>query len=159
MAGHFAERYFAERHFADKHFAERTFCPLKFLYFRQVVVSAKCLFGEKSVRQTVRSTKCSFDKVSIGKMSVRQNVFRQSVFRQSVFRQNVRVPRSDSTLQCMLYNVLLLYTEASYFLSMFSTWPASIRKIPTRESFSPDKMSRDGCGTEPDFVVTAHLKN
>ena len=43
--------------------------PLKFLYFRQIVVSAKCLFGEKSVRQTVRSTKCSFDKVSICKMS------------------------------------------------------------------------------------------
>ena len=42
--------------------------PLKFLYIRQLVVSAKCLFGEKSVRQTVRSTKCSFDKVSVGKM-------------------------------------------------------------------------------------------
>ena len=42
--------------------------PLKFLYFRQLVVSAKCLFGEKSVRQTVRSTKCSFDKVSVDKM-------------------------------------------------------------------------------------------
>ena len=55
--------------------------PLKILYFRQVVASAKCLFGEKSVRQTVRSTKCSFDKVSFGKMSARQNVFRQSVFR------------------------------------------------------------------------------
>ena len=53
---------------------------LKFLYFRQVAVSAKCLFGEKSVRHTVRSTKCSFDKVSVGKMSVRQSVFRQSVF-------------------------------------------------------------------------------
>ena len=47
---------------------------LKFLYFRQVVVSAKCLFGEKSARHTVRSTKCSFDKVYVGKMSVRQNV-------------------------------------------------------------------------------------
>ena len=34
---------------------------LKFLYFWQVVVSAKCLFGEKSVRHTVRSTKCLFD--------------------------------------------------------------------------------------------------
>ena len=34
---------------------------LKFLYFRQVVVSAKCLFGEKSARHTVRSTKCPFD--------------------------------------------------------------------------------------------------
>ena len=66
--------------------------PLKFLYFRQVFVSAKCLFGEKSVCQTVRSTKCSFDKVSVGKMSLRQNVFRQNVFRQSVFRQNVRQP-------------------------------------------------------------------
>ena len=54
---------------------------LKFLYFRQVVVSAKYLFGEKSVRQTVRSTKCAFDKVSFGKMSVWQNVFRQGVFR------------------------------------------------------------------------------
>ena len=85
VAGHFAER-----HFADRHFSERTFCPLKFLYFRQVVVSAKCLFGEKCVRQTVRSTKCSFDKVSVGKMSVRQNVFRQSVF-----RQNVRVPGNE----------------------------------------------------------------
>ena len=42
--------------------------PLKFLYFRQVAVSAKCLFGEKSVRHTVRSTKCSFDSVC------RQNV-------------------------------------------------------------------------------------
>ena len=68
--------------------------PLKFLYFRQLVVSAKCLFGEKSVRQTVRSKKCSFDKVSVGKMPVRQNVFRQNDFRQSVFRQNVRVPKS-----------------------------------------------------------------
>ena len=66
--------------------------PLKLLYFWQVVVSARCLFGEKSVRHTVRSTKCSFDKVSVGKMSVRQSVFRQIVFRQSVFRQNVRVP-------------------------------------------------------------------
>ena len=27
--------------------------PLKFLYFRQVVVSAKCLFGEKSVRHVI----------------------------------------------------------------------------------------------------------
>ena len=44
---------------------------LKFLYFRQVVVSAKCLFGEKSVRQTVRSTKRSFDKLSVDKVSVR----------------------------------------------------------------------------------------
>ena len=35
----------------------------------QVVVSANCLFGEKSVRQTVGSTKCSFDKMSFGKMS------------------------------------------------------------------------------------------
>ena len=61
--------------------------PLKSLYFRQVVVSAKCLFGEKSVRHTVRSTKCSFDKVSVGKMSVRQNVFRESVFRQNVRAQ------------------------------------------------------------------------
>ena len=34
---------------------------LKFLDFRQVVVSAKCLFGEKSARHTVRSTKCPFD--------------------------------------------------------------------------------------------------
>ena len=32
--------------------------PLKLLCFRQVVVLAKCLFGEKSVRQNVRSTKC-----------------------------------------------------------------------------------------------------
>ena len=33
--------------------------PLKFrkyLYFRQIVRSAECLFGEKSVRQNVRST-------------------------------------------------------------------------------------------------------
>ena len=43
--------------------------PLKFFYFRQVVVSAKCLFGEKSVRQTFRSSNCPFDK-----MFVRQNV-------------------------------------------------------------------------------------
>ena len=43
--------------------------PLKFLYFRQVVVSAKCLFGEKSVRHTVRSTKFPFGKVSFGKVS------------------------------------------------------------------------------------------
>ena len=47
---------------------------LKFLYFRQVVVSAKCLFGEKSVHHTVRSTKCPsakcpFGKVSFGKVS------------------------------------------------------------------------------------------
>ena len=57
---------------------------LKFFYFRQVVVSAKCLFGAKSARHTVRptnvrSTKCpsakcpfgkmSFGKVSFGKMS------------------------------------------------------------------------------------------
>ena len=34
---------------------------VKFIYFRQVVVSAKCLFGEKSARHTVRSTKCPFD--------------------------------------------------------------------------------------------------
>ena len=66
--------------------------PLKFLYFRQNVFSAKSPFVKLSIRQTVRSTKCSFDKVSVGKMSVRQNVFRQNVFRQSVFRQNVRVP-------------------------------------------------------------------
>ena len=70
--------------------------PLKFLYFRQVVVSAKCLFGEKSVREAVRSTKCSSDKVAVGKMPVRQNVFRQNDFRQSVFRQNVRVPTATS---------------------------------------------------------------
>ena len=38
---------------------------LKFLYFRQVVVSAKFLFGEKSVRQTVRSTNCSQRDVSL----------------------------------------------------------------------------------------------
>ena len=62
------------------HFGEQTFCTLKYVYFRQVVVSAKCLFDEKSVRQTVRSTKFSFDKVCIGKMSVRQSVFQQSVF-------------------------------------------------------------------------------
>ena len=49
---------------------------LKFLHFRQVVVSAKCLFGEK--------TFCPFDKMSV----------RLSVCRQSVFRQNVRVPLS-----------------------------------------------------------------
>ena len=66
--------------------------PLKFLYFRQNVFSAKSPFVKLSIRQTVRSTKCPFDKVSVGKMSVRQNVFRQNVFRQSVFRQNVRVP-------------------------------------------------------------------
>ena len=80
--------------------------PLKFLYFRQVVVSAKCLFGEKSVRQTVRSTKCSFDKVSVGKMPVRQSVFRQNDFPQSVFRQNVRVPKS---IVCHIAPVRLPY--------------------------------------------------
>ena len=42
---------------------------LKFLYFREVVVSAKCLFGEKSARHTVRSTKCPFGKMSFGKVS------------------------------------------------------------------------------------------
>ena len=82
--------------------------PLKFLYFRQVAVSAKCLFGEKSLRHTVRSTnvrstrcpstKCPSAKCPFGKMSVRQSVFRQSVFRQSVFRQNVRVPDDKSGL-------------------------------------------------------------
>ena len=49
--------------------------PLKFLYFRQVVVSSKCLFSEKSVRHTVRSTKYLFDKVFVSKISI----FRQSV--------------------------------------------------------------------------------
>ena len=53
---------------------------LKFLYFRQVVVSAKCLFGEKSVRHAVRSTKCSFDKVSVGKMSVGKMYFGKMSF-------------------------------------------------------------------------------
>ena len=43
--------------------------PLKFLYFWQVVVSAKCLFGEKSVGQTVLLTKCPFAKMSFGKVS------------------------------------------------------------------------------------------
>ena len=43
--------------------------PLKFLYFRQVVVSAKCLFGEKSVRHTVHSAERPFGKMSFGKMS------------------------------------------------------------------------------------------
>ena len=38
--------------------------------------------ASKSVRQSVRSAKSPFDKVSVGKVSVRQNVF----------RQNVRVP-------------------------------------------------------------------
>ena len=66
--------------------------PLKFLYFRQNVFSAKSSFVKLSVRRNVRSTKCSFDKVSVRKMSLRQNVFRQNVFRQSVFRQNVRQP-------------------------------------------------------------------
>ena len=60
---------------------------LKFLDFRQVVVSAKCLFGEKSARHTVRSTKCpsakcpfgkmSFGKVSFGKMSGHQGEINQ----------------------------------------------------------------------------------
>ena len=42
---------------------------LKFPYFRQVLVSAKCLFGEKSVRQNVLSTKCPSAKCPFGKMS------------------------------------------------------------------------------------------
>ena len=47
---------------------------LKFLDFRQVVVSAKCLFGKKSARYTVRSTKCPFDKMSVRLSVRRQNV-------------------------------------------------------------------------------------
>ena len=39
------------------------------------------------------------------------------------------------------------------------TWPASIRNIPTRESFSPESRSRGGCGTGPDFVVIEPFKN
>ena len=71
--------------------------PLKFLYFLYVF-SAKSPFVKLSIRQTFRSTKFPFDKVSVGKMSVRQNVFRQNVFWQSVFRQNVRVPKSKGTI-------------------------------------------------------------
>ena len=76
VPGHFTERHFTERQFAKRtfcrrNFVERTSCrtdsmtnglsesqPLKLHCFRQVVVLAKCLFGEKSVRQNVRSTKC-----------------------------------------------------------------------------------------------------
>ena len=35
------------------------------------------------------------------------------------------------------------------------TWPASMRNIPTLESFSPDSERRGGWGTEPNFVVIA----
>ena len=91
--------------------------PLKFLYFRQNVFPAKSPFVKLSIRQTVRSTKCSFDKVSVDKMSVRQNVFRQNVFRQSVFRQNVRPPNVDwfrrmTHLQCsypLIFSAIFLY--------------------------------------------------
>ena len=46
----------------------------RYLYFRQIVLSAKCLFGKNSFRQIVRSSKCPsancpFGKLSFGKMS------------------------------------------------------------------------------------------
>ena len=47
---------------------------LKFLYFREVVVSAKCLFDEKSARHTVGSSYCPFDKMSVPLSVRRQNV-------------------------------------------------------------------------------------
>ena len=43
--------------------------PLKILYFRQNVFSVKSPFVKLSIRQTVRSTKCPFGKMSFGKMS------------------------------------------------------------------------------------------
>ena len=43
-------------------------------YSQNLTNFAKCLFGEKSVRQTVHSSNCPFDK-----MSVRQSVRRQNV--------------------------------------------------------------------------------
>jgi hypothetical protein len=42
----------------------------KYLYFRQIIRSAKWLSGEKSVLQNIRSAKCAFDEMSVGKMSV-----------------------------------------------------------------------------------------
>ena len=59
--------------------------PLKFLYFRQVVVSAKCLsakspFVKLSVRQNVRSTKRPSAKCPFGKMSFRKMTFRKVSF-------------------------------------------------------------------------------
>ena len=107
--------------------------PLKFLYFRQVVVSAKCLFGDKSVRHTVRWTKCSFDKVSVGKMSVRQ-----SVFGQSVFRQNVRVPALP------LHWTVVHYTVPCFvFLQQFSGDTIICEFVSFRNSsFSTHKKSK-----------------
>ena len=72
----------------------------RYLYFRQTVRSVKCPFGKMSVRQNVRSAKrpsakCPFGKTSVGKMSVRQNVFRQSVF-----RQTVRPPQKTHIAEC-----------------------------------------------------------
>ena len=91
---------------------------LKFLYFRQNVFSAKSPFVKLSVRQTVRSTNCPFDKLSVDKMSVRQNVFRQSVFQQSVFRQNVRPPVAMlcftlSTMLCCTLSTTIVNNRCS----------------------------------------------
>ena len=64
--------------------SDRVIEPLKFrryVYFRQVVLSAKCLFDEKSA-----------GKLSVRQIVFRQNVFRQGVIRQGVIRQNVRPP-------------------------------------------------------------------
>jgi hypothetical protein len=55
----------------------------KILYFRQVAISVECLFGEKYVRQIVRSCECPFDKMSVGKLSFRQIMsFGKTPFRQ-----------------------------------------------------------------------------
>jgi hypothetical protein len=69
--------------------------PLKFrkyLYFRQIVRSATCPFGEKSIRQNVRLAKCQYGKMSVRQNVRRQNVRSENVFRQNVFRENVRPP-------------------------------------------------------------------
>ena len=157
-------RTFCRKILCRKTFCRQTFCRTDILPFKISLFSASCRFGKMSFRRKVRSSNCPFDKMFV---------------RQSVRRQNVRSAKCLSA-KCLSAKCLsakcpgtafrqyaamhvvqcsLAIYRGLVFFSMFSTWPASIRKIPTRESFSPDKMSRDGCGTEPDFVVTAHLKN
>ena len=90
---------------------------LKFLYFRQVVVSAKCPFVKLSVRQNVRLTKC----MSVGKLSVRQNVFRQSVF-----RQNVRVPLQLARFWlCICLSLCNLFNKSLFLGKLPCGWKLS----------------------------------
>ena len=101
--------------------------PLRFLYSRQVVVSAnlfsaKSPFVKLSVRQNFSSTKCPSAKCPFGKMSLGKVSFSKLY----VFRQNVRPPKiasikgriAELCLDFILLSAVTVFVSSIYIISL-----------------------------------------